>query len=352
VRALAATLLAAAVGAQPAAAAEVVSHRTPRVGPALIGDRVAWGEDHRGRGSDARILLGAPGVAPVEAWRLLPSPDRDTTRGFMHTPGAFDTSPLAVAALPLTGTITERGSDFVGETVANGAVGGPPGALRLVSGSLPDRGDAPCTGPVRLPTAVAVDGTRVAIAEEAGICGDASTAHLQITVVDGATTTTIPVAGGFTITNVALAGRFVLWVRRDRSGDEELVVRDIVAGSDVVRRTADSIEDAALRADGTAAFIYSDRHPYRLGLLRPERSPPRVLDRHAADRGLAIDGGRVLYERRRPHGRSELILRRLAGGERRLARFGPGHRRLGDVDLDATRATWATESRIVVQRVR
>jgi hypothetical protein len=32
-----------------------------------------------------------------------------------------------------------------------------------------------------------------------------------------------------------------LWVRREPSADEELVVRDIVAGSDVVRRTAGRI---------------------------------------------------------------------------------------------------------------
>ena len=76
-----------------------------------------------------------------------------------------------------------------------------------------------------------------------------------------------------------------------------------------------------------------------------------MLDRHAVDRGVAIDGERILYERRRPHDRSDLILRELRGGERRLARFGPGRRRVADLDLDASRATWATESRIVVQRI-
>jgi hypothetical protein len=79
-----------------------------------------------------------------------------------------------------------------------------------------------------------------------------------------------------------------------------------------------------------------------------------VLNRRVADRDVALGAGRVLYERRRDRSgrRTELVVRRVGGGRaRRLASFRPGHRRVGDLDLDATRATWAVRAprpRIVV----
>jgi hypothetical protein len=71
----------------------------------------------------------------------------------------------------------------------------------------------------------------------------------------------------------------------------------------------------------------------------------RIVSRNAAVRGLALSGGRVLFERvLRGRERSELVLRTLgAGGGVRLARFGRHRRRVGGIDLDASRATWATQ---------
>jgi hypothetical protein len=71
----------------------------------------------------------------------------------------------------------------------------------------------------------------------------------------------------------------------------------------------------------------------------------RVAARHAAARGIALAGGRVLYERivSERHFRGELIIRTLGGLPRRLASFPEHRRRVGDFDLDGTRATWAAQ---------
>ena len=73
----------------------------------------------------------------------------------------------------------------------------------------------------------------------------------------------------------------------------------------------------------------------------------RRLDRHVGSYvELALDGGRVLYERvvseRRFTG--ELVLRPVESGSgRRLAFFPERRRRVGGVDLEGDRAAWAVQ---------
>jgi hypothetical protein len=71
----------------------------------------------------------------------------------------------------------------------------------------------------------------------------------------------------------------VLWVRpRPGPASEELVVRDFVAGSDVVRRAAGLASRSPPPAGPTGPPRSSTpiATPYRLGLLRTrKRSPPR-----------------------------------------------------------------------------
>jgi hypothetical protein len=150
------------------------------------------------------------------------------------------------------------------------------------------------------------------------------------------------------VRDVALAGRYVAWIReRDLSG--ELVVHDLVTGADVVRLTLDDLaarglDELALQQDGAVAFAYSNRNFQRIAWAAPGTPGVRVLDRGTFD-GVALAGGRVLYERTVSERRfsGELLLRPLAGGEpRRLAFFPERRWRVGHLDLDATRATWAT----------
>ena len=176
--------------------------------------------------------------------------------------------------------------------------------VEVLAGSLPRRGDQGCDGrPVyESPDAVDVDGDRVAI----GLFSDECTAN-----------------------NGPWDGSVV----REASADE-VVVRDLHTGMDVVRVTADDlaargIDELALQDDGTVVFVVSNRHFSRMAW---------------ADRGrfydLALAGGRVLYERVVRPFSGELLL--ADGSARRLAFFPERGRRVGDLDLDATRATWAT----------
>jgi hypothetical protein len=330
------------------AAADTVARRTPAVGPALAGDLVAWGEESRT--GAVRIVVGAPGREPLLAYRIRPATARRTDRAFMHIPAAFAASATTFAALMYTGTVTQSGSDSVSTAVTLAAVAGPfRGPVTALSGSIPARGDAPCRAPHSSPEAVDVDGDRIAVGAAGYDCRPDSARPLSVTVYDGGRQSGVPVPDG-EIRHVELAGRFVAWIHR--GAVETLVVHDLESGVDVARVTthdvgARSIDDAALQADGTVAFTHGgrrDRRGVRLGVLVPGLPGTRILDRHVSDRGLAVAAGRVLYERvlDRDGFERDLILGSLSGGPvRRLGHFSERRRRVGEIDLDATRATWA-----------
>jgi hypothetical protein len=239
--AAAALALAAAAVVAPAAGAATVASGRVTAGPALAGERVAWGEIDAGA---ARFVVGAPGVAPAVVHAIPAPAARRTSRGFLGYPTAFAASAEAIAGLAVTGT-QERHGDVITVATATAAVGGP------------------LTGPLELLSELYFDAL-------------------------------------------------------------------------------------ALRPDGGVAFTYGgrrDRRGIRLGWLAPGAGHVRVLDRHADGPGLALVGDRVVHGHVgsvRPF-RTKLVLRRLDGDGpgRALARFGARVNRVGAVDFDDERATWA-----------
>ena len=329
---LAAVTLLIALGALAApAAAATVARRTPAVGPVFAGAKVAWGEETRAGG--VRIRTGTP-VATVHR---VPAPTaRRTDRGFFHTPWSLAASGTHLAAIVHTSTVTQSGPDFVSTTSTSAAIGGAFGALGLLAGSLPARGDAACDGTRRSPEAVAVDGDRIAFAELTFDC-DLPETRSEITISGGGATTTVVAAENARVVQLRLAGRHLAWVVNDR----RLVVRDLLTNAETTL-TRFTIGDLDVDPEGRVAFTFSrNAGPRRLAILEAGRL--RVLDRRVADRGVALAAGRVLYEKLdRGDFRSRLLVRGLAGGTRRLATFTPRRRRIGGLDLDATRAAWAT----------
>jgi hypothetical protein len=213
---------------------------------------------------------------------------------------------------------------------------------------LAERGDGPCVSGRPAPVAVAVEGGAIAVAEVISDCDTAETAF-RIVVRQGTATTDVP-AGGW-VQGLAVSGTQLAWTT---SVGERLTVRDLASAAPPRRlgrrRLHGAIEDLDVAADGGVALTIGTRLAY----LAPGSSRVRVLDRRVDGRDVALYAGRVLYERRRDRAgrRTALVVRQVAGGRaRRLASFRPGHRRVGHLDLDATRATWAVRAprpRIVV----
>jgi hypothetical protein len=350
---LALATLAAALALVPAASAATVAKRAPQAGPALAGSQVAWGE--RWRDGTLWIVRGAPRSAAA----AVPAPTTArTARSFPRRPSAFAASADAFAAVVDTGTSHPSG-DAIGVAVVPGVLGGAWPEPGLLAGDIPPSGDAPCTDGSSIPEAVDADGPRVAIAERIVRCGGDDTLQVRIVGPDGERV--VPVGSGhMRLTNVELAGRYVAWSWTDgRQGAVMMVDLDRDGAAVVFTSTgllrAVQVEDLALDDDGTLALTYSGRNGMaRLGIARPGRHV-RVLASDVAGRGIAISGGWILYEQRRRGDRSELRLRHVSGARpRRLAGFGPGHRRVGDLDLgqDGSRATWAVggrAARIVVR---
>jgi hypothetical protein len=341
-----------AAAAAPADAA-TVARTVPAVGPVLAGGQVAWGNvTHDGR---LRVLRAAPRT-PVIAVPRATAPK--TRRGFVHTPWALAASRDAVAALVYTGTTRQTSSDSASTAESRAVLGGPWDAPALLSGAVTERGDEPCVPGRAVPLAVAVDGPRVAVADVEANCDTAEPAY-RIVIHDGDKTTVV-FPGGW-VQALDLAGTHVAWALE---GGEGLHIADARTGA--VERTVGRssrirwVGDLALAPSGALAFTYTRggaAFGSDVGYLASPTAKVRRLARHVADRGLGLAGGRVLYEhyRDRDYRRSELLLRRVRGGApRRLARLRAGHRRIGDIDLDATRATWAVggaHARIVLRRL-
>lgn len=323
--------------------AAVAVTATLAVGPAFAGESVMWGEE--ARNGAVRVMKDG-----VLVHRVPPATARKTERGFSGTPSVFAASAERFAAIVNTGTVTFEESDSFSTAFTNAVVSGRFGQpVEVLSGSIPRRGDQGCDGqPVyEHPSAVDVDGDRVAI----GLFSDECTAENgpwddSVVVIAADARTTLPAGQQGFVRDVALAGRYVAWVN-DRSGLGELVVRDLETGADVVRLTAEDLgtrgfDEVALQDDGTVAFRYFNRSFQRIAWAAPGTPGARVLVRGEFE-GLALAGGRLLYERKRRF-TGKLLLRSLSDGSvRRLASFPERRRRVGHTDLDATRATWATQ---------
>jgi hypothetical protein len=321
------------------------------VGPAFAGDAVMWGEE--APNGAVRVQLGAPGREPVLVHRVRPATARKTERGFSGFPSVFAASPERFAAIVHTSTVTFEDSDSISTSSTNAAISGRfGGGAEVLSGAISRRGDEGCKGRTLYehPEVVDVDGHRVAIGQFAYECDrDDATWEATVVVVAGGARTTIAAGTQASIRDVALAGRYVAWLRDD--AEDELVVHDLEAGAAVLRVTQDDVaargfDELALQEDGTVAFLVSNRSFRRVMWASPATPGVRQLAGGFEFRDLALAGGRALYERvvhpRRFTG--ELLLRPLTGEPpRRLAFFPERRRRVGDLDLTATRATWAEQ---------
>jgi hypothetical protein len=326
-----------------AALAVALSLAGPAVGPALAGDVVVWGEN--GRNGAVRVKAGAPGREPVLLHRIAPATARRTERHLGQVPASFGASASAFAALVHTSTVTSEDGDSISSQSTNAVVGGPlRGPAGALAGCVPRRGDAGCGEACGGPDALAVDGERIAIAASGGPC-DRYEAWRTTIAVDGVA---VDAGRPNDLREMALAGRYLAWLQ---DGDGVLVVHDLEAGAAVLRLAARDagargFDELALQPDGTIAFTaYRRRGPaQRLGWAAPGSPGVRLVDRRAAYGDIALSGGRVLYERLLGEFGGELILRPLTGGEeRKLAHFPERRRRVGDLDLDGARATWAAQ---------
>jgi hypothetical protein len=354
VRALAGILLVLALA--PAASAETVARRTAAAGPALAGDAVAWGEESRA--GAVQVLRSTPGREPQLVHEIPAATAPKTRRGFMGVPSSFAASAEAFAALTYTSTITDQGSDYVGETSAQAAIGGPvlgPGAL--LGGSIPERVVPGCEGIGDGVTGVDVDAGRIAVARYTVACDGNAPPQLSISIHDATGRRDVPVGAGLDIITVRIAGNYVLWVQRGLRSRDEIVLYDLARGAEVRRVRMRDLHshdgrDAALQADGTVAFAFSRRlgglrFGSRLAWFSAADPRVRVVRTHGWIGRLALHDGRVLYEHElRARWTSEIVLRRLGGGKpRRVARLGKRRGLVGTLDLDATRAVWAEEPR-------
>jgi hypothetical protein len=352
VRVLAAAILFMAVHAAPAGAQTVVRGELGG-GPALAGDAIAWAEGSR---DAVRVLTRAPGGERRLLHRVAPPTARRTTRGIPGgRPGVFDASATSYAAFASTSTVTSAESDSVSSSSTFAAFGGPFGAPpAMLAGCLPARGDLGCGETCGEPGAVAVDGDRIAVSEVGGPCDRPEERQAWITIHGPGGPTTVDADLGAVLREVRhlrLAGDYLAWISWDTPN--EVVVYDLAASAVVVRLTARdlgarSLYELALQADGTVAFLYSgrrDRRGVRLGWTAPGRAGVTLIDRHADYSDIALDGGRILYGRILSERRftGELVLRPLGGPARRLAHFPERRRRVGDVDLDGSRAAWAVQ---------
>jgi hypothetical protein len=148
------------------------------------------------------------------------------------------------------------------------------------------------------------------------------------------------------ITQMQLAGPYLGFIL-DGNQRDWLVVADVErGGAERTRTEVDTIRDFDIGAGGGMAFTYGmRRHPaaHRLGWTTIQSPVVRVLARGVKPRGVALAGGRVLYQRGR-----HLVLQRLKGGTtRRVTTFIRARPRASAIDLNSKRAVWATRGRIV-----
>jgi len=144
-----------------------------------------------------------------------------------------------------------------------------------------------------------------------------------------------------------LAGDYLAFLLEGGTRRDWLTVLDVERGGvDVGRSEVAAIRDFDLDASGGTVLTYGyRRHPatHFLGWTSRNARDVRVLARGVRPRGVALAGGRVLYQRGR-----RLLLHRLKGGTtRRVTTFTRARPRAGAIDLDGTRAVWATRGRIV-----
>jgi hypothetical protein len=305
-------------------------------GPELAGNQAAWAES--GRTGD-RIRRGGGGARPATIQRT-----RD--RGLL----LFDASPAALAF------------DWARRTD-----GGRGGTI-----FHPDPRGGPLRGPYRpLAGCREEDNAEVAPRQDSDLDGTLllrggglpCSAGFVIDDLASGTSTAVDLPGRDVSAPMAIAGRYIAFV--DRRPDDYrfswITVYDRVAGREAYRTAVlpVGIPGIDLEADGTLAVGYIDEADRTFGTSRvdwysvAEPRPHRLPYSLTLSR-VKIGAGRILVERKRPHGRRELALLGLSGGARGVARLARGdergYRRVGDFDFDGTRVAFARRKQRFVRR--
>jgi hypothetical protein len=324
------------------AAAPAAHGAAPRVsgtllaGPELAGRQAAWAES--GRTGD-RIRLAGGGARPATI-------QRTRGRGLL----LFDASPSALAFDWARQSDGGRGGTIFHPDPRGGPLRGP---YRPLGGC---REEFNYEGPPRQDSDL--DGTL--LLRGAGL---PCSAGFVIDDLASGSSTPVDLPGRDVSSPMAIAGRYIAFVeqRPDNHRFSWVTVWDRMAGREAYR-TADlpiGIPGIDLQPDGTLALGYIDDTVDRtFGTSRVDWysvAEPRQhrLPYSLTTQAVRIGGGRILVERKRPHGRRELALLGLRGGVRSVARFAlgdeRGYRRVGDFDFDGTRVAFARRKQRLVR---
>ena len=327
----------AAVAAAASAGASTVAHREPTAGPVIAGSEVLWGET---RGGVAQVVAGRPGSRPTVRAQWAAPRRSDTTRAVDAIAG----SPHTTAALVETCT-SEQDYDAIFTSCTPGVFGGPPaGPLSLLDGALPDHGPGSCAPRPASPVSVAAADRRIAVGLAPNCQGPYPFGNRRGSIrLRGASgrgaIRRIP-AGRGAPARLALAGRWLTWTQAPVTGRHERssrVVRlDLRTGTRSHWQLPHEVEALDVQRNGAIAAVAGTC----LHVLRPGR-PPRELACEVFP-AVALDGGRVLYERTsdKPY-TGAIVVGRLSGGAARvLQRITPRLQRYGGLDLAGRRATW------------
>jgi hypothetical protein len=287
VRLAPAIVLALALLAAPAQAAETVGHGAVTAGPVLAGGRVLWADAPSGR---PRVLANGTVIASWPAAHA-----KNTGR----TVAALAASATRVAAVVETCT-TQVDFDAVFLGCADRAFGGA-GGFSPFGRPLPASGVRSCAGQ-RAPVSVAAGRNVIAVAEAPSCQGIARmAARSRIVLHPGGT---IPATE---VSHLQIAGRYLAYIDAGRAVRYDLATHR--------KRSLGRAEAVDVQADGRTAVV-------RNGCVW--RGGNRIAC-GAGDR-VAIGGGRVLY----------VNGRRLMLGRRVLARGN-----IAGFDLAPDRAVWA-----------
>lgn len=336
----------------PAAASRQVAKAVPDAGPALAGSAVAWAESRpprRGRGRSVLIRVGRGGRRTT-----LPTPEPPRVRccDVSDSPATLLASESHVVlgrALEVCGVdiCTLNSIDLVGGKWGKGRLGTI--GRRRCGRELADGG----------PFAQALDRTVLAFG-----CQSGTRSSLLIRDLRGASADRFAAFRRHGV-EARVAGR-LLALKRDSGRREVIVVRNRLTRRVIYRARAgalgaDDFGDWDLQADGKLAVAYRPR--YRRGRAERTRlawfSPgarPRKLAIQVAPYGIDGDLPSLRFARDRiaalvPRGgqrfddltNADLIVTSLTGDRHRVARFSHRRLRVGQIDFDGHRVTWAAQ---------
>ena len=210
---------------------------------------------------------------------------------------------------------------------------------RLLAGASPPRGDAACRG-VREPESVAVDGARIAIAAQAGAAAGAGAHEIAVSTASGGDPREVGAAASRD------AARRPLSLASTDETARRWSSTIATAAPSVARLEVATIRDFDLDAAGADRAELRLPAPPEPPARRSTARPAMLACSPAASRagGVALAGRPRPRPARPPTSAAPRARRRHPPP---LPTFTPTRRRAGAIDLDSTRAVWATRGRIV-----